>query len=326
MLDLEPSSKGSRRKCLLPFFLARTRNRPSDDPAPMTKRKRKSSSLLAANLKRGEATEPSRGVKNKARNRDEETGSHPKIGPPEILPETPPEALASDSAVPAVFPARLLVSLLIVFHLAALIIALSANLTPSFLQGELNTYLAPYHVTTGQDYLMLPLELTHGASMDRPFSVQFRLSGNPNWHDMDLPGAVTVRNGATRFTRSRWPNFSRLLVWIMENEPESELLSEFASQCVRHLEATESNKSADLRNDESSEAITEIRFIQPHVLSFDEALIVAEGQEELIAEELSPEILYHGYVVRIGSEIGLIPAEDSSRTAKPIPVTGRGDP
>ncbi len=61
-----------------------------------------------------------------------------------------------------------------------------------------------------------------------------------------------------------------------------------------------------------------IRFFRPHVLSFDEDLIVSQDKAELIADSLQGEVIYSASVVFDGqANLRLIPAQSPAMTAKP---------
>ena len=67
------------------------------------------------------------------------------------------------------------------------------------------------------------------------------------------------------------------------DDPESEILSEFAAQAVKAMQRGR------------QEEFDRVRFVAPKVLSFDEDAIVAAGQGSLISEELSPEIVFSAW-------------------------------
>ncbi len=211
---------------------------------------------------------------------------------------------------------RRFMSFLVVAHFLALILTLSSNLGPSYVQGELGRWAAPYLVTTNQKYVALPLALTHADTIDFPLWIELRPSGSgPDaWQRFDLPGSSSGR-GEASLTRSRWPNFSRMVRLVAEEQPDSELLAEIAAQVVRAAEARQEAR------------FDQVRFVQPHVLSFDEDAIVDQGQASLIAQELEDEVVFTANVVRDSrGDIGLVPMQESSRTSKPLSSGGEVSP
>jgi hypothetical protein len=220
--------------------------------------------------------------------------------------------LVTDS-LPANLPTkqvRSIVSVLIVIHLAALVITLAANLAPSYLQGRLTDALAPYLRTTSQFYEAFPIELTHAESIDFPLLVEFHETGEPpsQWRRADLPGVLASANGSIDVRGSRWPNLSRLIRLLAEDQPESEILADLLARFVVSEELT------------SHQPLDGARFIAPHVFSFDDDLLAAAGQGSLVQGEWKPEIIYQARIVR-GAEgrILLVPEQESMRTAKPMP-------
>lgn len=210
-------------------------------------------------------------------------------------------------------PVRSLISSLILLHFLGLIIALSANLAPSFLQGEAVAWLSPLHVTMGQDYIMLPLELTQAADMDAPVAVEVVNENGNEWEPLAISG-----NGLSpEFVRSsRWPNMARLLYWISQQQPDSEVLPEFAQ---RLLQASRNANALDESGAPESRPQA-IRFVQPHVVSYDEDLVIASGRETLLADSMQSTVLYAARIVRdeTGTIVGLIPQQDPALTSKPI--------
>ncbi len=227
-----------------------------------------------------------------------------------------PEASSASSVAAAVAPrvlaaggpwpsasTRVWVSLLIVLQLGLLCLNLSANLAPSFLHGNVLAWLAPVNVTTAQDYIFLPLELTHAGTIDAPLQVEYRQASSEAWRPVPLLDPADV-------ARTRWHNVGRLTCWIAEQQPSSDVLPELAAQVLRSAQAQGQVEQA-----------SEIRFYQPHVLSFDEDLVVAEGQGEFISSTLSGEVLYAVHVVTgPNGEIGVVPEQEPSLTSKPLPA------
>jgi hypothetical protein len=227
-----------------------------------------------------------------------------------------PASPAQQVSMSAGSPTRLtrnITSCLIVLHFAGLIIALSANIAPSFLHGEALRWLAPVHVSTGQDYIMLPLELTQATDMDAPVVVEVMTEQEtPSWQRLSFPND---RVSPGSLLSSRWSNLARLMVWISQQQPDSEVLPELALRAIRSG-STPAGSSIDL-----NESIA-IRFVQPHVLSYDEDLVIAGGRESLLADALEPNVVYAAQILHgKNGEIALVPSQDAGLTSKPIATT-----
>lgn len=209
---------------------------------------------------------------------------------------------------------RRFVSAGIVVHLSACIVTLSGNLAPSYLHGQFATWLSPYQVVTGQDYNLLPLELTHGSSIDTPLELEIQIasiskSDSREWQRVELPSTKTIDDDSTLGNPgSRWGNIARLMLWIVNDEPDSEILAEITANLVRHLEATRTNQT-----------IAAIRLVQPPVLSFDEDLLIYGGQAEFLADSFESKVVYSAKVVRLpDGEIGILPEQSTELTSKPV--------
>ncbi len=244
----------------------------------------------------------------------------------------PPSATESEVALSEVALAgpsvkvRRIVSGLLAAHFSALAIALSANLAPSFLHGEILPWFAPVHVTTAQDYVLLPLELTHAAKIDLPLVADVRLVGDdpladtPQWRRIQLPEippfASSSANSQEQIvnwssSRSRWPNLSRLIAWVAIEQPDSEVLPEFALQLLKYVGARESAIDLD--------SVDEIRLIQPHVLTYDDWIMLNREQGGLLEATLVGEVLYGAKVLRPArGELRLLPLQEPAMTSKPL--------
>lgn len=247
---------------------------------------------------------------------------HRETGSPrdqQSRPEDAAEAVETAETCPGPSPrARWVASTLICAHLAAVMLGLSANLAPSFLQGQLTAWLAPYLVTTGQSYQALPLELTHAEPFDFPLWVELLPSDEDHaqWQPLLPPGTRQAMDESSegdvggldqRF--SRWANYSRMIRLIATEQPDSEILSDIAVQLVRNAAA----QSARRQN------FRAIRLVAPKVLSYDEDTQVASGQLDLDAEVLAPTIVFEASVVGEPSgELSLVPSLSPLRTAKPF--------
>lgn len=205
---------------------------------------------------------------------------------------------------------RWLVSCLIALHFTGLGIALSANLAQSFLHGEVLVWLAPVHVTTGQDYIMLPLELTQASDMDAPVVIEVMRAQEQAWKQLGFPkGELTVDASHA----SRWPNLARLLYWISQQQPDSEVLPEFALRAIRSSSQAADGEASD------GNPIAAIRLVQPHVVSYDEDLAIANGRAAFFADAMQSNVIYAARIVRDvdGRIAGLVPEQDPSLTSKP---------
>lgn len=204
---------------------------------------------------------------------------------------------------------RTIASMVISVHFLALLITLSANLAPSFLQGKLTRWLSPYLVTTNQAYNAFPLELTHAEPFDFPMYLEFRSanSASDRWEKLDLPGITnpTSRLAAWRF--SRWTNLSRVVRLIFTEQPDIEILSDITAHLVGVAEQ------------QSGDTFREVRWMAPKVLSYDEDARLANGEAGLTEDEFSPSIVYSATVVHgPAGQLSLVPQQIPLRTAKPV--------
>lgn len=210
------------------------------------------------------------------------------------------------------------VSLLIILHGFALLIAVSSNLAPSYLQGRILNRIAPYLNMTHQAYNALPLELTRGELADFPLQIELQTQApnneidvaEPIWQPMTVEGLVDFDKAATTQRTTRWPNVARWLSLTASVDPENEILSDFSAQCVRIAEK------------QSGQRYSAIRLISPKVLSYDEDLALVGGMRESSDEAFQPTIVYSANIVRLGEGTGqerlsLVPAQPAARTAKP---------
>ena len=225
---------------------------------------------------------------------------------------------SSEAASPAVNQpptprTQFLVSLAIVFHFGALLVALSANLAPSYLQGQFTAWLSPYAVTTNQAYSSFPLELTHAEPFDFPLFVEFLSTTSQGsaqgevWERMLLPGSSSPNAALHDLGWSRWANVCRVIQLIAADQPDSEILSDIAARLVT------------MGENKSDKRFRSIRLIAPHVLSYDEDASVVSGERSLEDDALAPTILYRATIVRdLTQQISLVPEQIPLRTAKPF--------
>ena len=227
----------------------------------------------------------------------------------------PPAPRASDSELKAQTPVlnraqhgsqtgeasaavRVLFTTVVVGHLALLYLALSSNLFQSRLQQVAMDWASIYSVTTGQQYGMVPLEMTHAETFDLPLQVQTRESQQSDrvseWASVD---SILPENAP------RWSNLSRNLRVILEDDPENEILSDFAFAIVQQLESGSPSSQTN-----------EIRFIQPFVPDFDEGSALADGLGGLL--DTAPQVLFSATIVRNqGRAVGLVPDQEDYRSS-----------
>lgn len=208
---------------------------------------------------------------------------------------------------------QLSISLAIAFHFCALLIAFSANLAPSYLQGQLTAWLSPYAITTNQAYNAFSLELTHAEPLDFPLYVELlpvnQQDGKQSeeWQKMLLPGSSSRKFASHDVRWSRWSNLSRVIQLIAIEQPDSEILSDIAARLVVIAE------------EQTGNSFRAVRLITPRVLSYDQDARVFSGASSLEDDELSPTVVYRATIVRDStSRISLVPDEIPLRTAKPV--------
>lgn len=209
-------------------------------------------------------------------------------------------------------------SLLIILHGLALIVAVSSNLAPSYLQGRILNRLAPYLNTTHQAYNALPLELTRGELADFPLQVELQTSAANTgadvaehaWQPMSIEGLVNFAVAPTAQRATRWSNLARWLSLTASADPENEILSDFSARCVT------------LAEKQTGQRYSGVRLVSPKVLSFDEDMALAGGIRELFDEEFQPTIVYSANIVRLQDgasqeRLSLVPVQSAARTSKP---------
>lgn len=215
--------------------------------------------------------------------------------------EEPADSTANDTLPQQHNPdaPQIVLSVAIVIHFAMLLFALMANLAPSFWQGLWMERLSPYLVTVHQSYGAIPLELTHGVDIDFPLKFEVREDATNQWKE--------VLTNVQSPQQTRWTSLSRIVSLIVEDQPDSEMLTELSFQMLRHVEARE-KKSFDA-----------VRWLRPHVPTFDEDAVIRAGQGTLIENDLQNEVIFSAVVVR-GEEavMGLVPQQEASRTAPAV--------
>ncbi len=196
------------------------------------------------------------------------------------------------------------VAVLLGAHWALIAMALASNLAPSMLQGLLLEWTSPYLYATHQAYGAVPLEITHGDSIDRTLLVE-TLDERGTWWPVDLRQR-SPRDGEWRWTSSRWSNLSRVFRIISNEMSDAEILAEIALAVVRHQEASLGKR------------MRRVRFIQWPVPSYDEYLAVAEEGPAALPGVLDSQVIYEAAVTRRGDTVlGVTPVLPAFRVAKP---------
>ncbi len=194
-------------------------------------------------------------------------------------------------------PSRLqirLYSAVVLFHFAALILALSANLFPSRLQDHLLKWFSPYLVTSAQAYGSMPLELTHAESFDFPLQVEGLSQDDNRWVPLKIPGITDTSPARTRFSM-----LGRAMSLVLEGDPESEVVSQII---YRLLKIAQTNQRQPLEK---------VRVIRPFVPDYDQA---TNGTSDV---DQGPEVLFTAQIVREGDEIvGVVPEIENYRQSK----------
>ncbi|MEZ6150454.1 MAG: hypothetical protein R3C09_10065 [Pirellulaceae bacterium] len=210
------------------------------------------------------------------------------------------------------------VSLLIIAHGLALIVAVSSNLAPSYVQGRILTRLAPYLNMTHQAYNALPLELTRGEPADFPLRVELQVpvadttNGDARqvWQPMTIARLGDFAEAPAGQRATRWANVARWLSLTASADPEDEILSDFSARCVA------------LAEKQTGQHYSGVRLTSPKVLSYDEDLALAGGIREPTDEAFQPTVVYSAHIVRLNEgtsaeRLSLVPAQPAARTAKP---------
>ncbi|HBE69887.1 MAG TPA: hypothetical protein DDW52_17205 [Planctomycetaceae bacterium] len=195
-----------------------------------------------------------------------------------------------------------LASAFIVVQFAVLTLSLSANLSPSALQGDLLDWVEYYTIPTAQDYGAVPLELTHGESLDFPVAFQAIYADEPGaWVPLRLPGVAFGKERPIKWTNSRWPNLSRAVRLLYGDTGDPEPLAILA---------------AALLKSEGEERPLRVRAVSPTVISFIQYQNVKEANLT-VAEAFNDSVIYTADVVVLGDgRWSLVPVEESQRTAR----------
>ncbi|GAB5406622.1 MAG: hypothetical protein Aurels2KO_48530 [Aureliella sp.] len=201
---------------------------------------------------------------------------------------------------------RRIASSLIVVQICVLILSLSSNLSPSTLQGNLLDWAELYTITTAQDYGAVPIELTHGETLDFPVAVQVQSDsdGRDEWTTLELPGVNFTSERPVDWSRSRWANLSRAVRLLYNDTADPEAIAILASAATN---GSTSRVVGDVRR---------VRVVSPTVVSYRQYESVKEANLT-VAEAFTDEVIYTAELVKLPSgEQVLIPEEESLRTSK----------
>ncbi len=219
---------------------------------------------------------------------------------------------------------RGLLSLAIILQGFSLLLALSSNLAPSYLQGRILGVVGPYLHATHQYYHALPLELTRAEPLDWPLTVELQVETTGGeadrsagtWQPLALSGLFNNARAQAGVSDTRWHNLGRWLALTASADADSEILSDFAARAIQLAER------------QSGQRYQAVRFSTAKVLSYDEDLALAGNLREPGDEIFQPNVIYSASVVRLddlgspkgaGSQrLSLVPAQDALRTAKPV--------
>lgn len=233
--------------------------------------------------------------------------SKPEGVGPAAEPPLEPDSTAATTNAGRLTPAQQgLVSGCLVVHLGILLLSLSANLSPSFLQLEMLSWTSMYSVTTAQDYGAVPLEWTHGESLDFPMLIEVHQQGQPQdrWTTLELPNVTVSSQRPVQWSASRWSNVSRSVRLLYNDTQASEILAELAA---RRLATAPESLSSD---------VDRIRVVSAVVVDY------AQHQEAManqlsIAEAFDDEVLFVADVLKTtNGQVVLVPAEEAMRTSK----------
>lgn len=201
---------------------------------------------------------------------------------------------------------RRIASICIVAHMAVLLLSLSANLSPSYLQGVMLDWAELYTISFGQDYGAVAVELTHGESLDFPVAIQVQSDEDDagEWTTLSPPGVQIDDERPVNWSRSRWPNLSRAVRLLYNDTEDTEALAILASAAIHGS----SNRS--------SGNVVRVRVVSPTVLNYEQYSAAIQAGYT-VAEAYDDEVVYTASLVRLaGGEIVLVPEEESLKTSK----------
>lgn len=192
-------------------------------------------------------------------------------------------------------------SLWLVVHLFTVCLALSANLIPSELQLRLLGAVGFYASTINQAYGLLPFEMVQGSEHDHLFAFQVHVanSAGDQWQSV-LPPSIT----SPAKTNHAWKRFMRLSGMLAVQE-EHAIVTKLCEAATRSFE------------DQHSATVDSVRMVRQIVPSFEQDLLIAQGQQEIIARELEDEVLYQARIVRFpDGRLAFVPETSSTRAAR----------
>ncbi len=201
---------------------------------------------------------------------------------------------------------RRIASSLILAQLCVLILSLSSNLSPSTLQGNLLDWAELYTIATAQDYGAVPIELTHGETLDFPVAVQVQTDadGPDEWTTLELPGVNFSSERPVNWSGSRWPNLSRSVRLLYNDTDDPEAIAILTSATINGSTSRIPGK------------VRRVRVISPTVISYRQYQSVVDANLT-VAEAFADEVIYTAELVQLPSgEQVLVPEEESLRTSK----------
>lgn len=201
---------------------------------------------------------------------------------------------------------RHVASLLILVQFCVLILSLSSNLSPSTLQGNLLDWAELYTITTAQDYGAVPIELTHGETLDFPVAVQVQSDTDTpgEWTTLELPGVNFSSERPVNWSRTRWANLSRSVRLLYNDTDDPEAIAILASATVNGSTSRVAGK------------VRRVRVVSPTVVSYRQYESVVDANLT-VAEAFADEVVFTAELIELPSgEQVLVPEEESLRTSK----------
>ncbi len=203
-------------------------------------------------------------------------------------------------------------SCVIVFHLGILLLGLSSNLSPSYLQSTFLDWTSIYSVSSGQDYGAIPLEWTHGETMGYPLVVQISRSADASsWATLPPPGVAITDVRPVDWTQSRYAHLSRAVRLLFSDTEDDEILGEFVTAFLR---------AAPVRD---VDGIQKVRLVAPSVVNYQQHQDLLAAGDLTLLEAFPDQVVYTASVVKSESmQFTLVPDMDTSRTSKSEFVSG----
>lgn len=201
---------------------------------------------------------------------------------------------------------RRIASACIVLQVGVLVLSLSANLSPSYLQGMMLDWAELYTISVGQDYGAVAVELTHGESLDFPVAIQVQSESDDagEWTTLSPPGVQVSDKRPVNWSRSRWPNLSRAVRLLYNDTEDTEALAILATAAIH------GSSNRRLRN------VSRVRIVSPTVLNYEQYSTVMQAGYT-VGEAYDDEVIYTASLVRLaGGEMVLVPDEEPLKTSK----------